>query len=317
VKRRLRRLTAVGQSRPSLRRIAAAPGACVGGGSRFEAFASLPRSPPVRGTFSRRTILPASISSLKNAADAFVFGRLPAQPSRGPRQGARRGLRGAGAIQQGRAPDAARETSPGGDWALRPCRDTLAPRQGPERSTLCALERVEDDRHAGRGRAARRAGAKALARRRPPRQVQTAESEPAAADAPSSSGAADGAADIYLGFSKGDYAPRRARRAAARFALPGRRPLLRALAARSARETRSDAARPAPPRTRRAGRKGRVVKDDPRKYPGKEDLGLFQGAVGAALAAAPPRRAALARRRRRRPRCPERRHRRSSRGAPV
>ena len=30
----------------------------------------------------------------------------------------------------------------------------------------------------------------------------------------------------------------------------------------------------------RAGRKGRVVKDDPRKYPGREDMGFFLGVVG-------------------------------------
>lgn len=43
--------------------------------------------------------------------------------------------------------------------------------------------------------------------------------------------------DIYIGFAKGDYAPR-------------------------------------------AGRKGRFIKDDPRKYPAKEDLGFFAGATG-------------------------------------
>jgi len=32
--------------------------------------------------------------------------------------------------------------------------------------------------------------------------------------------------------------------------------------------------------TTRAGRKGRVIKDDPRKYPTKEDLGIFSGATG-------------------------------------
>jgi hypothetical protein len=31
---------------------------------------------------------------------------------------------------------------------------------------------------------------------------------------------------------------------------------------------------------KRAGRKGRVIKDDPKKYPGKEDLGVFSGATG-------------------------------------
>jgi hypothetical protein len=49
---------------------------------------------------------------------------------------------------------------------------------------------------------------------------------------------ADGSkAQIYLGFPKGDYAPR-------------------------------------------AGRQGRVIVDDPKKYPGKEDVGAFLGAVG-------------------------------------
>lgn len=45
------------------------------------------------------------------------------------------------------------------------------------------------------------------------------------------------AAEIYIGFPKGDY-------------------------------------------DRPAGRKGRVIKDDPKKYPGREDLGFFLGAVG-------------------------------------
>jgi hypothetical protein len=31
------------------------------------------------------------------------------------------------------------------------------------------------------------------------------------------------------------------------------------------------------------GRKGRVIKDDPTKYPGKDDLGPFLGATGALL----------------------------------
>ena len=30
----------------------------------------------------------------------------------------------------------------------------------------------------------------------------------------------------------------------------------------------------------RAGRKGKVIKDDPRKYPAKEDMGFFLGVVG-------------------------------------
>lgn len=30
----------------------------------------------------------------------------------------------------------------------------------------------------------------------------------------------------------------------------------------------------------RAGRKGKVIKDDPRKYPGKDDMGFFLGVTG-------------------------------------
>jgi hypothetical protein len=61
-------------------------------------------------------------------------------------------------------------------------------------------------------------------------------------EAPTSSGssaepAAQQGEDIYIGFAKGDYAPR-------------------------------------------AGRTGRVIKDDPRKYPAKDDLGFFLGATG-------------------------------------
>jgi hypothetical protein len=53
---------------------------------------------------------------------------------------------------------------------------------------------------------------------------------------------ADGkAVDVYIGFPKGDFAPRE-------------------------------------------GRKGRVIKDDPSKYPAKEDLGFFAGATGASEA---------------------------------
>lgn len=64
-------------------------------------------------------------------------------------------------------------------------------------------------------------------------QVQTAEA-PTEAAAPASG---NKEAEIYIGFSKGDTAPR-------------------------------------------SGRKGRVIKDDPSKYPSKEDLGLFSGATG-------------------------------------
>lgn len=63
-------------------------------------------------------------------------------------------------------------------------------------------------------------------------QLQT-EVKPAEAQTSSS----EKGEEIYIGFAKGDYAPR-------------------------------------------AGRKGRVIKDDPRKYPGKEDVGIFSGATG-------------------------------------
>lgn len=63
-------------------------------------------------------------------------------------------------------------------------------------------------------------------------QLQT-EVKPAEAQTSSS----EQGEEIYIGFAKGDYAPR-------------------------------------------AGRKGRVIKDDPRKYPGKEDVGVFSGLTG-------------------------------------
>jgi hypothetical protein len=68
-------------------------------------------------------------------------------------------------------------------------------------------------------------------------QAEAETSTTADAAAAASSAPAEGKAPIYLGFKKGDYAPR-------------------------------------------AGRQGRVIVDDPKKYPGKEDLGVFNGAVG-------------------------------------
>ena len=71
-------------------------------------------------------------------------------------------------------------------------------------------------------------------------QVKTADAPAAAASAaaaPAAKQQGGGAEEIYIGFAKGDTAPR-------------------------------------------AGRKGRVVRDDPRKYPAKEDLGVFAGATG-------------------------------------
>lgn len=68
--------------------------------------------------------------------------------------------------------------------------------------------------------------------------VKEAETETTTAAAETNApAAADGKAPIYIGFPKGDYAPR-------------------------------------------AGRQGRVIVDDPKKYPAKEDLGPFLGAVG-------------------------------------
>jgi hypothetical protein len=67
--------------------------------------------------------------------------------------------------------------------------------------------------------------------------TSVAERTEAAAAAPAED---DKLAEIYIGFPKGDFAPRE-------------------------------------------GRKGRVIKDDPTKYPAKEDLGPLLGATGAAL----------------------------------
>lgn len=64
--------------------------------------------------------------------------------------------------------------------------------------------------------------------------TSVAERAEAAAAAPAEDGSA---AEIYIGFPKGDYASRE-------------------------------------------GRKGRVIKDDPTKYPAKEDLGPLLGATG-------------------------------------
>ncbi|KAF8067268.1 hypothetical protein HT031_002315 [Scenedesmus sp. PABB004] len=67
-------------------------------------------------------------------------------------------------------------------------------------------------------------------------QASTSVAEaPAAAAAPAAGPA--GGSEIYIGFEKGDFAPR-------------------------------------------AGRKGRVIVDDPTKYPGKEDVGFLPGATG-------------------------------------